>query len=125
MIKYTFNKTERLTGKTTIDLLFSQGESFFCFPYRIVFRQVDDEQEAVCRVLINAPKRLHKTAVARNMIKRRIREAYRLNKPDLYLQLQDQHLQVAILYTSKKVLDYVIIEQKLKEALHLMINNKT
>ncbi len=124
MIKYTFNKTERLTGKTTIDLLFTQGKSFFYFPYRIVFKPINDEQEAACRVLINAPKRLHKTAVARNLIKRRIREAYRLNKPDFYSHLQGQHFQIAILYTSKKVLDYPVIEKKLKEALQLMLNNE-
>ena len=116
MTKNTLIKDERLTGKTSIDALFSSGESFFCYPFRIVYR-VKDEQEVPCCILINVPKRLHKTAVSRNLLKRRIREAYRLSKNDFYLHLGDKKLVVAFLYTEKKISDYATIEKGVKMAL--------
>ncbi len=116
MIKNTLTKSERLTGKTAIDSMFSSGESFFCFPFRVVYKSVD-EQDFPCRILINVPKRLHKTAVMRNLLKRRIFEAYRLNKNDFYSKLDNKKLQIAFLYTDKKESDYETIEKGMKTAL--------
>ena len=116
MTKYTFKKTERLTGKTTIDQLFSSGESFFYYPFRVAFHVLPVAEQLVpCRVLINVPKRLHKTAVARNLLKRRIKEAYRLTKEDLYTQLEDERIHLALLYSSKEVLDQDTIQVKWDE----------
>lgn len=116
MTKNTLIKDERLTGKTSIDALFSSGESFFCYPFRIVYRIVE-EQDVPCRMLVNVPKRLHKTAVSRNLLKRRIREAYRLSKNDFYIHLEDKKLVIAFLYTEKKKSDYTTIEKGVKIAL--------
>lgn len=121
MTKNTFIKAERLTGKTTIDQLFSGGKSFFCYPYRIAFRVLDEKeserQDYPCRVLVNVPKRLHKTAVARNLLKRRIKEAYRLDKSNFYTTLEGTKIQLAILYSSRDVLAYDEVSVKLQQAL--------
>lgn len=116
MIQFTYKKAERLTGKTTIDRLFHQGESFFSYPFRVVYLSHDGSEESTCRVLINVPKRLHKNASARNLLKRRIKEAYRLNKPEFYEALGDQRIHLAFLYSAKEVMDYEVIEQQLKKA---------
>lgn len=121
MTKHTFIKAERLTGKTTIDILFSSGKSFFCYPYRIAYRVLDEKeasyQDFPCRVLINVPKRLHKTAVTRNLLKRRIKEAYRLDKEPFYTQVGAHKIQLAVLYSSKDVLDYDVLAPKLQQAI--------
>lgn len=123
MTKNTFTKQERLTGKTAIDRLFSLGKSFFYYPFRIAYHIVDDtqEQEFPCRVLMNVPKRLHKTAVARNLIKRRVKEAYRLHKNEFYTDMGDVKIELAILYSAKEVNDYATIALKLEEAQKLLI----
>lgn len=123
MTKNTFIKQERLTGKTTIDRLFSSGKSFFCYPFRVAYHILEEgeEQEYPCRVLMNVPKRLHKTAVARNLIKRCIKEAYRLRKHEFYADLGDVKIEVAILYSAKEVNDYDVIAKKLKEAQKILI----
>lgn len=114
MIKDTFIKIERLSGKTTIDQLFSSDKSFFCHPFRVAYRvlSADEKQDTPCRVLMNVPKRLHKSAVTRNHIKRKIKEAYRLDKNNFYTQLGDQRIQVALLYSSKEKLPYEEISAK-------------
>lgn len=123
MTKNTFTKKERLSGKTAIDRVFSSGKSFFCYPFRFAYIELDDkvEQSYPCSVLMNVPKRLHKAAVARNLLKRRINEAYRLQKNDFYLQLEGRKIQLAILYSAKEVNDYDLIAKKLGQAQQILV----
>jgi len=73
-----------------------------------------DQEVSTHQLLITVPKRNHKTAVARNKLKRRIREAYRLNKQELDTE---EKLLIAYIYTAKESLDYGRIEKKTIAAL--------
>lgn len=119
MTEFTFNKIERLSGKTTIDELFSSSKSFFCYPFKVVFRDMPSTDVDVppCRVIVNVPKRNHKRAVMRNKLRRRIKEAYRLNKASLYVTLEGRQIHLAILYTSKEDLPFDIINERWQKAL--------
>ena len=84
----SFPRRERLKSKKRIARLFEQGKSGFVYPVRYVLLD-DSAEESVAgkdrslSVLISVPKRHHKRAVERNLLKRRMREAYRLNKQGL------------------------------------------
>ena len=84
----SFPRRERLKSKKRIARLFEQGKSGFVYPVRYVLLD-DSAEESVAgkdrslSVLISVPKRHHKRAVERNLLKRRMREAYRLNKQAL------------------------------------------
>lgn len=77
----TLPKRERLCGRNDIGRLFAHGEAFLAYPIKCtyLFRPAGEE-EGGNRIMVIVPKRNHRRAVARNRLKRRMREAYRLNK---------------------------------------------
>ena len=106
---FGFPKAEKLTGKKKIEELFKDGSSFFLHPFILKYNAV---AEGPHRILISVPKKKHKRAVDRNLIKRRIREAYRLNKALIY-QEPTQFFHVGIIYQDENILSYSEIEEKL------------
>src|ERR1700712_3819701 len=77
---YTFTKEERLCNKKLIDQLYHNGSSFLCYPFKVSWLMATDLQPFPAQVLFSVSKKRYKKAVDRNLIKRRIREAYRLHK---------------------------------------------
>lgn len=115
----TFKKEERLCNKRLIEQLFHKGSSFHLYPFRVTFLS-SKEIIVPAQVLIAVPKRRFKRAVDRNLLKRRIREVYRVNKQNLlYEFLNQQQVKVlfSIQYIGKEIHDFSFIELKLKEVL--------
>jgi ribonuclease P protein component len=73
----------------------------------------------VLAMAVSVPKRLFKRAVDRNLLKRRIREAYRLNKSDLYnlLEQKELKLNLVIQYQHKEIAGFHAIEEGLLKGL--------
>lgn len=98
----SFSKGERLCGVKAVSELFSGGRTITLPPLRIIYRVLPaDPTLSPLRVLISVPKRYFKKAVDRNLIRRRIREAWRLNKKPLTETLvhQERRLEVALIWT--------------------------
>jgi ribonuclease P protein component len=112
---YSFSKEERLCGEKLIERLYHNGSSFILYPFRVVYLPGAFEGPPV-KVLLGAPKRRFKRAVDRNLLKRRMREAYRIHKGELlYPWLTKKKLQLflGISYIGKEIADYSFIEKKL------------
>lgn len=107
MGKLTFKKEEKLSGEKSIQELFTKGSSFYLNPFKVITLP---SSFSVNRVLVSVPARTFKRAVDRNKIKRRIREAYRINKEKLN---SNKKLLIAYIYTAKVILPSALIHEKL------------
>lgn len=116
--EFTLKREERLRGNISTGRLFSQGQSGFIYPFRYYFI-TDDAEAATASILVSIPKKLFKRAVKRNLLKRRTREAYRLNK-SILLSSEYSYTKatnIAFVYAAKEALDYGIIENGIKRIL--------
>ena len=93
----TLSKSERLCGKKAIAELMERGKGGVSGCLRYKFLQADEA--GVTRILVSVPKRHFKRAVKRNLLKRRIRESYRLQKDLLPVPVD-----IAFLYLDREVL---------------------
>ncbi|RWY53723.1 ribonuclease P protein component [Mucilaginibacter gilvus] len=117
---HTFKKEERLCNKKLIDGLFHSGSSFLCYPFRASWMLSGAEQQFPVQVLFAVAKKRYKRAVDRNLIKRLMREAYRLNKQSLlYSPLTDvdKRIVLSIGYIGKEIGDFAFVEKKMLKLL--------
>ena len=115
MSDFKLPKSEKLHSFGAIRRLFTEGRGGFIYPLRyVVYAEAADELHA--EILFSTPKKFLKRANRRNKIRRRMREAYRLNK-EMLAGSEPRHLQVALIYSSKESLDYKTIENATKRIL--------
>jgi ribonuclease P protein component len=116
-VKLSFDRTERLKSRKIIAALFKTGRSFVAYPLRVVWTVTHAGEAGRATVSISVSKRIFKTAVQRNRIKRQIREAYRLHKAEFYAPLETRHKHVSLMitYIAKEPLPYVEIDAGIKK----------
>lgn len=110
----TFSKEERLCSKRLIDSLFRSGSSFFVYPYRVMFIHTD--VPSTVQVLLSVPKRRFRRAVHRNLLKRRMRESYRLQKGDLLypaIEGKPYGVAVAIQYVGNELSEFSFMRDRM------------
>lgn len=110
MGSYRFRKEERLSKEKDIQELFKKGSSFYLYPFKVLLLSHPDQKYLFHQVIISVSARNFKRAVDRNLIKRRIREAYRLNKAAIP---GSRKLMIAYIYTAKEILPFDQIQEKL------------
>ena len=113
-----FCKEERLCNRKSIDFLFAGNDKikFTEFPFMVIAKEVErDNQKFPAQMMVSVSKRKIRLAVNRNLMKRRIKEAYRLNKNDFYKGLKSQNKQLILcfIFLGHKPLPYELIEQKI------------
>jgi ribonuclease P protein component len=110
MGKLTFRKVEKLKKEKSIQELFEKGSSFYLFPFKVFFLVNADQQYPAHQLLFSVSKKNFKRAVDRNLIKRRMREAYRLQKDTLP---QSPRLILGFIYTHKEILLFEEMKKKI------------
>lgn len=144
-MRATFTKAERITSRKVIDQLFKKGSTdgkqsaartFYLFPFRLLYmsqpeptvlptdqaqpEQIQPSTAIAPAILITVSKRNFKRAVDRNKIRRRIREAYRLNKSLLFgtpAKPKSPPTYITFIYTVKTEISFEEIEKGMKIAL--------
>ncbi len=113
---FTLSKTERLKSRKAIGLLFKEGLSVYKYPILIYFRHNERETQAGFSV----PKKHFKKAVKRNLLKRRMKEGYRLNKH----YVANLQMDIMIIYTAKKEEPFAKIETSIIQLLSNLSERK-
>lgn len=113
MPEYTLPRSERLRSLKAIRQMFGEGKSGFVYPFRYCAR-VEQLSEGGVEVLFSVPKKFHKRANKRNLLKRRMREAYRLSAGrealSEALRQSGASVDMALIYSTKECHSYKTIE---------------
>lgn len=110
-VRHTLPKEEIISGTTAITALMKGGKwnSSGDLRYCVLHRNVDECN----RIMVSVPKRNFKRAVKRNLLKRRLREAYRLQKELLTCRGTD----ILLVYSSKIVAEFDDIRNQIAKIL--------
>jgi ribonuclease P protein component len=115
----TFKKAERLSSRKTITKLFESGNTLFTDCFKVIWSESETDSPFPARIAFTVPKKRFRRAVTRNLLKRRIREAYRKNKSPFYKFLVSENIQIALMVIFRKdsVEEYNTLEKAVREML--------
>lgn len=108
-------KEERLSGKTAVGALLSCGRRGATTHLGYCWKPRTDG--GTCRMMVSVPKKNFKRAVKRNLLKRRMREGYRLQK-----NLLGKPCDILFVYKDKSVVESKEIHSEIRDIL-LQIDN--
>lgn len=127
MKTYSLGKRHKLCSKTAIDRLFDRRDSdgrcsVMVYPLRAVWSENPDAAVAgrvreMVQFLISVPKKRLRHAVDRVVVRRRIREAYRLNRLES-TPSEGVPVDIAFIYISDSIEPYARIEKSMQRILH-------
>lgn len=123
--KYSLPQAERINSKKQIDRLFRGGGSkaMTASPLRVVYMAEErgkEVREPLAQMMVSVPKRYFKRAVKRNLIKRQVREAYRLNKHILVdrLSLMDNiGVSMCFIWTADRICNMTEVGERMSNLL--------
>lgn len=119
-MNYKLPKSERLHAEKEIKELFNEGSSFFLFPFKVQFFVKKQSGDGTPKVLFSVSKKKIKKAVDRNFIKRRMKEAYRLNK-QLLSSLEINGLTLGLIYVGSIKMGFHELEPKITLVLKRLV----
>lgn len=113
------HKAEKLCSTISIDALFaSRGKGALAFPLRMVWRvNTGRTRGAAVQFLISVPKKRLRHAVDRVAMRRRIREAYRLNRHLIGAIAEGDRIDVAFIYVAPDLRPYRSVESAMRRLL--------
>lgn len=112
----TLGRSERLKSEKSINGLFETGSSLSAHPIRLIYQTKPSVDNFPVKIGFAVPKKNFKRAVDRNLLKRRMREAYRLNKHFLIKEGPNTlaGLEIMLIYQGLKAEDFEKISDCIK-----------
>jgi len=115
--KNSFKKHDRLKSSLEIDALYRENQFIIIYPLKCYYSfSTRSDNKNTIRAAFSVPKKIFKHAVDRNTLKRRMREAYRLNYKKIFetfLNQNDAQLRLFFIYVGKETQKYGAIEKNM------------
>lgn len=111
-MRYFYRKDQVLHKNQDVMPLFKDGAGLFCYPIKLIYREIAEAspEQPACKVMLVVGKRYLRKAYMRNQVRRRIREAYRLNINKLQPHPGTQ-IHLVLIYVGHNVAPYAPIER--------------
>jgi ribonuclease P protein component len=119
----TLGSEERLKHRKQIDQLFAAGKAFSVGALRVIYRVEETAEAAAIRAGFTVSKRHFKKAVARNRIKRLLRELYRTQKQVLSEKPMGGNLLVFFIFTGKEMPSFSSLEPCMQKAIQKLADH--
>lgn len=123
---FTYQKKDKLKSRKQTQFLFAKGQSMNAFPIKLIYtieqlEPVESPESGTLQAGVGAPSRTFRKAVARNRVKRLLREGYRLERPAFVeatnAAMAKLRVNLFFLYTDATVIDQKAIQEKIKQLL--------
>jgi len=108
-----------LKSEKAINQLFETGSSLSVNPIRLIYQLTSAAELQPVKVGFVVPKKKFKRAVDRNLLKRRMREAYRLNKRELTGDTSENipGVNIMFVYQGQQIEEYIKISDCVRDLL--------
>lgn len=119
-LRHTFKKEEHLKSRKVIKQLFSNSHSYAVYPLRLVWIPIEKENAYPVKFALTVAKKRVKKATHRNRIRRKIREAWRLNKHLLYEKIKEEPQAFAfmVIFSGQEEATFDQIEQAMRTIIY-------
>lgn len=117
-IRYTFSKKERLCSARILEKLFEDGNIINYSIFKVVWIPLEN-LPSPAQAAFSVPKKNFRSAVDRNLIRRRMKEAYRKIKHQLYSELDKRNMQIAfiIILKGQRIPSYDTVEDAMRRTI--------
>lgn len=120
MNDFRLPKPSKLRSQTAIDRLFAQRDvkGALAYPLRAVWGDNPDRYRGdAVQFLASVPKKRLRHAIDRVTMRRRIREAYRLNRQEYFPDTIDAPMDILFVYVGDTLEPYAKVESAMKRLL--------
>lgn len=130
----TLGKSAKLRHRSLVEALFRSGKGGYEYPLRAKWRQLDSDaldatfkdhrpdRIGLVQILITVPKKKRRHAVDRVLVRRRIREAFRLRRRDFEKAVADlrpeiRTLSISMIYQATENIEFAKIDRAVSRIL--------
>ena len=122
--RLTFRKEERLKSVKAIASLFQDGQTALVYPIKFVWKTWDHPSPFPIQAAFSVSGRLFKKSTDRNLLKRRMREAYRLNKHHFYESAGEKKYIIMFIFIGKEEIPFIRINQSMLAGCRKIFRNR-